>query len=503
MFWLLIKLVLYSIACLVCLVVGRELISLYNLHYYKKQGVKTEYLPLIGGVLLQAKRPGYPDHLVIFKEFLERHKQDKLVAMNFIFKEGLIYLLDDDMQREFFLKEIDCTIKNSAAAEFLKGLFFQNGEEAFRKRAFYGKFFNLDNIKILSKRITLIVQTHLDNYIRDHFQGQSTSKRVFIKKDLLFPILGEILHEVLLGDDKTPPKYKGKDFEELCINFLEKAFQTLKSPLVMLMGSVPIIGARLPAIKSLHQDLGDINDFIFDQYTKSKKRGPKDVPNILGLLAEMDQEGAREGRPQMSKEEIGGECLLFYSAGIDTSLNTTVSSLVTLAENPNVQERFQEMAAKAMGKPIGQTEYEDYNSDEQLDDYMNEFFRLGSPVAILPSRMAIKDFTLGGIKIKKGTWISIPGTTVSTRFWEDADKFDGERLSKKNRKSVKMAGNMPFGNGRRMCIGRMLGDLMVRNLLLNIVKRFRLSDAEGGSKERSMTGLYKYECPEVVLELRK
>lgn len=505
MFWLLLKIVSYLLCLLVCLVVGRELISLYYLYYYKKQGVKVEYYPMIGAIVNSLPKGSNPDHCVRFRELFERHRKEPIVAMNFFFKEGVVFLLSDEVQKEFFLKEIDNTVKYCEAEGLNVGFFFENGEHVFRMRGYYGKFFNFDNIRKISKDVTSIVQNYLQEYKRLHFLKGSESIRVNIKEFLL-PILSSIVQKVLMGVDPAEvPKLNGKDICEVSIEYLAMVFDnTIKKPLNTLLSEIPAVYNRLPDIKALKAKRREIDEFAFEQFTKRKSEGPKSDPNILDLMVEVSRDSASEGKPEMTAFEVGGECLLFQLAGSDTSMEVSTTALLILAENQAVQERLRSMADKAMGKPKGAIEFDDYNSDETLDDYINEFLRLGSAFGVLGSRKAIKDFKVGGVTIKKGTTITIPGSllTTTTRFWENGAQFDGERLNKKNRANIKMAGNLPFGNGRRICIGKALGELIVRNILLNVVKEFKVSKAEGASEERSLAGFYSWKAPEMVLRSR-
>ena len=56
--------------------------------------------------------------------------------------------------------------------------------------------------------------------------------------------------------------------------------------------------------------------------------------------------------------------------------------------------------------------------------------------------------------------------------------FDPENFSAENEKSFKKLDNMPFGHGKRMCVGMELGLLNAKLCVLSALKKFRFQKLE-------------------------
>ena len=133
------------------------------------------------------------------------------------------------------------------------------------------------------------------------------------------------------------------------------------------------------------------------------------------------------------------------------------------------------------------SEYDNYENNTPLSNFIKESLRLYGPAALSFPRQAVKDFKLGKYRIYKGTRFFIPYTNFhhNDAYHTRAMSFDWERFDseKKSLQRSKPASFMPFGLGKRSCIGKYLGELMLKMMLVNITKKFELravSDYEPG-----------------------
>lgn len=86
-------------------------------------------------------------------------------------------------------------------------------------------------------------------------------------------------------------------------------------------------------------------------------------------------------------------------------------------------------------------------------------------------RLFTKDFTLGKYKMYKGTKFSysIGAILHSEQYYKDPFTLNPERFTE-NAENLNIAKKayIPFSIGKRNCIGRHLGELLVQMLLLHI-----------------------------------
>ncbi|CAG2115016.1 unnamed protein product, partial [Medioppia subpectinata] len=186
----------------------------------------------------------------------------------------------------------------------------------------------------------------------------------------------------------------------------------------------------------------------------------------------------------LSDEEMISQCVLFFTAGYDTTANTMAYAIYLLTENPESQQRLFEESKSV----IDYKEDIDYDAIERLE-YLNavlmETHRLFPPVLIL-EREASHDITLTGdggaddfIRVFKGDIIQIPVYALhkDPEQFKDPDQFKPERFLSGNIAHHPYA-HLPFGAGPRNCVAKRLALMEAKLAILYSVYnyRFEISD---------------------------
>lgn len=506
MFWWIAKILLYLLTLVVCLYVAREIMVLLRIHKYKKQGIQSEYVPFLGIFFKMMPNPKNDDQLGLLKQVLEKNKKEAIFVTNYpIVSHPSVWLLNDELVREFYLKEIEHTIKWPEPGEAAFGFFFENGPHVFEMRSLYSAFFNFDNIRLISESVSQIVQDELKKFKAENFK-QEAKVQVFTK-ELIKPILSTIVNKILMGNEGDEvPKIHGHDICHQSFVYLDNLTKASLDVANVLSCGYAHHFRLLATSRASDKKLKELEAFSYKQLKKREQEGFKPFPNILDTLVRLNLENKKRGLPELTQADVGGHCNLFQVAGSDTSMEVTTTALQILSENLEVQTAMREMSDKILnnknGKKLG---FDDYNSDEKLDNYINEFLRLGTAFAVMSTRVVTKDMTIGRYKLFKGSLVSIPGQIghTCTRFAENAAQFDGERLNAENRRKVPLTGNMPFGSGRRICIGKALGELIVRTILVHVVRDFKIHKADRCDMHRDFVAFYNWRNPSIALELRK
>lgn len=75
-------------------------------------------------------------------------------------------------------------------------------------------------------------------------------------------------------------------------------------------------------------------------------------------------------------------------------------------------------------------------------------------------RKCTENYTIPGtdIVLEKGTAVFVPllGIQHDPEYFPEPDKFDPERFSEKNKENILPYTYFPFGEGPRICIGKMM-----------------------------------------------
>lgn len=215
----------------------------------------------------------------------------------------------------------------------------------------------------------------------------------------------------------------------------------------------------------------EIRSLIAAEIVK-RQADPIDEPDLLNRLLELKNE---EGEP-LSVEELCDELSGFLIAGFDTTAAAITWSLALLATNPEAAERLRAEADAYSG---------DFGSGAETDamPYATAVFseaqRMQGFLGVL--YRATEDDEIAGYHVPAGSQVGWSDYLLgrSPRLWEhperfDPDRFLGERLACQHRYQA-----LPFGGGRRLCIGFRLSVLQAQFALTMIAKRFHVQPAPG------------------------
>lgn len=230
--------------------------------------------------------------------------------------------------------------------------------------------------------------------------------------------------------------------------------------------------------------------------TKENVRYKKAKQNILNLVQKIVERGY-ESRVEMecifsaltvSRDEIKdpkrmkqavSELLGYIIMGHETTSIALTWTLYLLAINPKIEERVREEICSAKySANIENTELATLSYCEQV---IMESLRLYPPAWMLTCKAVNQDI-INGYEIPRNATVNLC-MYVSHRqkeYWKDPQKFDPDRFSAENRKSINSFAYFPFGRGQHNCVG---GNYFIQEAKMVLVKilrnyRFKLTNQE-------------------------
>ncbi|KAM7343730.1 cytochrome P450 49a1 isoform 1-T1 [Cochliomyia hominivorax] len=180
-----------------------------------------------------------------------------------------------------------------------------------------------------------------------------------------------------------------------------------------------------------------------------------------------------------------------FLVGVDTTSVAASSTIYQLAKNPQKQQKLFEELQRVF--PTHEAEI-NQNALEQipyLRACVKETLRM-YPVVIANGRSLQSDAVINGYHIPKGTHVIFPHLVVSNdpTYFPEPKRFLPERWLKQNEttnmESCPHAGHkihpfvsLPFGFGRRMCVGRRFAEIELHTLLAKIFRKYKVEYNHG------------------------
>lgn len=195
---------------------------------------------------------------------------------------------------------------------------------------------------------------------------------------------------------------------------------------------------------------------------------------------------AAQDGAEFNDEDLLAQCLLFFSAGFETVSTCLSFTCYELLMHPEVQEKLHaEILAvqeQLEGKPL---DYDSLMNMKYLDCVISESLRKWPP-AIVIDRECAADFELRDeagellVKLRKGELVHVP--IVALHYdpdnFEEPHEFRPERFDGEHKHEIRPFTYLPFGVGRRNCIGQRMALMEVKSLIYQLILRFRVLPAE-------------------------
>lgn len=184
-----------------------------------------------------------------------------------------------------------------------------------------------------------------------------------------------------------------------------------------------------------------------------------------------------------------------FFGGTETTSNTTVWAMAELLRNPDSMRKLKAEIDRVAG-PSRAVEDDDLNELTYLRAVAEETMRLHPALPLLLPRKAREDTEFMGYNIPKDTVVIVNAWAIhrDPDSWEDPLSFKPERFLNS---SIDHKGQhyvmIPFGSGRRSCVGMLMGERMVSLTIARLIQSFDWELPANVSPEtldmRDMTGL--------------
>src|ERR687893_289120 len=203
--------------------------------------------------------------------------------------------------------------------------------------------------------------------------------------------------------------------------------------------------------RAMNRAKATLDRVIFAEIARRRASVERGVDILSLLLDASDEDGSR-----LSERELRDQVMTLLFAGHDTATSTVAFMFYELARNPQETD------------PL-----------TRLDMVLDETLRMYPPAWIGPRR-SIEPFELHGVRVPGGvmvnycSWASHHLPEVFPEPWS----FLPARFAPDAKAALPKGAYVPFGGGSRTCIGMRFGQLEIKAIAAEILRRFRLELAE-------------------------
>jgi cytochrome P450 len=214
------------------------------------------------------------------------------------------------------------------------------------------------------------------------------------------------------------------------------------------------------------------------------------VPGLGGALGQLDGlvqrviKGSSGGellqllkeRGEFSDAELHDEVLTLLLAGHETTAASLAWTFVLLSRYPAARERLEREVDEVLGGR--EPRAEDVERLPWTKAVLEEAMRIYPPAWTI-ERDALDDDEVAGVRIPAGSTIAVPPYLLhrNVEIWPNPEGFQPERFMGETERS--RYAYLPFGGGRRICVGAGFAMLEAVLVLATVSRTHRLDLAPG------------------------
>eukprot|EP00262_Sarcandra_glabra_P011770 TRINITY_DN289_c0_g3_i2.p1 TRINITY_DN289_c0_g3~~TRINITY_DN289_c0_g3_i2.p1 ORF type:complete len:543 (-),score=45.10 TRINITY_DN289_c0_g3_i2:156-1784(-) len=278
----------------------------------------------------------------------------------------------------------------------------------------------------------------------------------------------------------------GAEFRKFVVEVSELVSESNISDLFPIFSRFDLQGAER-RMKKLLVWSDKIYDSIINQRLRMEVTGPnKELDDFLQILLRLMEEG--DPKTPLTLTHIKAVFFDFMVAGTDTTSTVVEWAMAEMMAHPEIMQK----AKKELEEVVGLNnvvEESHLPKLHYLDAILKEVQRLHPVAPLLIPRCPSDSCIVGGYTVPRGSNVMVNAWAIhrDPTIWENPLEFRPERFLKITNDKWDYSGNdyryLPFGSGRRICVGLPLAERMLAYILASLIHSFDWSSPEGTKLE--------------------
>lgn len=256
---------------------------------------------------------------------------------------------------------------------------------------------------------------------------------------------------------------------EFSVGSLEKHLEILAHQFVNRVSSIVQIPLWIPTkqnriMSASAQAVLEIVENLINEHDKLNTEQTQDTL-INALRASEDDQGRK-----MSDQQVFDEVATFFLAGHEATSTTLQWAIYNLSKYPEKQIKLRQELQENLG--MKDADKNDLDSLPYLKAVVDETLRLFPTCYVQVREVATKDYLLDGYSLKRGSILAVPVYAMhrNEEWYPEPESFLPERWLNDSTKNIPKQAFMPFGGGKRVCIGEHFSRYELMTLLAYIYR---------------------------------
>jgi len=251
---------------------------------------------------------------------------------------------------------------------------------------------------------------------------------------------------------------------------------------------------------SLYKAIDDMQEMAREILNKKLNARNNSEEKIAGKPSDL-MDMMLDGLGTLNLDEILANVWTFLFGGHESTSTTLCWTTFFLSKYPDLQEIAREEVDRVIGK--GKADAENIKKLVFLDYFIKETLRMRTPLQFVTGRYADKDMVVGDHVLPSGTVVGLVMDAIhhSEEFWPEPEKFDPYRFTPENSKNRHPYAWLPFGLGKRHCIGANFALMEIKIFLSLLLQHYTIHYVKDPSLTSGITNIPKSSL--IRLKIRK
>uniref|UniRef100_A0A0N5BKP7 Cytochrome P450 n=1 Tax=Strongyloides papillosus TaxID=174720 RepID=A0A0N5BKP7_STREA len=358
------------------------------------------------------------------------------------------------------------------------GIILADGERWYTQRNFAVKVFR--EFGVGSKRMEYKIMLHTHRMLVNIFKKMKGSRKIVVDLHHIISFtVGNIIHDLVMGRYYEFHDPEFMHFKEL-IDAILRDFTSIQ---MLVVDCYPFMRYFLPTYYRYKRNGFKLQKFFMDEIERHESKIENCLEEIKpnNFIDAYLLEISKSQDEELSKLTLALNAGDLWTGGMETTVTTLRWAILYMIIHPKVQKRCYREISNLLKSDVDVTS-EDRMQLPYTRATIDEIQRM---VNVLPwgiPHRAECDVEINGQFIPRDATILIQ--TGAIHFdedeFKDPESFKPERFLNKEGAYVSVRNNMPFGIGKRQCLGETLARMELFLIFVTLIKTFEFCEGPDG-----------------------